>query len=98
MVCDEWIEDASFAIAQTFLNTAAVLEYQVAIVEGALPRSMLERLVAATQRQIGEIPSFGRQRPPVIAGHLGRSGAARGAAQLLLYRRYFSRNLEHMAA
>jgi hypothetical protein len=32
----------------------------------------------------------------VRAGHIGRSGAAQGAAQLRMVRRYYSRELGHM--
>ena len=33
---DDWIEDASFAVAQTILNTATVIEFETAIVETVL--------------------------------------------------------------
>jgi predicted NBD/HSP70 family sugar kinase len=92
----DWIEDASFAIAQTILNTATVIEFETAIVEAVLPRPGLVRLIDAIKQQIGLAPSLGRGQPAVEAGHLGRSGAAQGAAQLRLYRRFFSRDLQHM--
>ena len=91
-----WIEDASFAIAQTILNTATVIEFETAIVEAVLPRPGLTRLIEAIERQIELAPSLGRRQPAVEAGHLGWSGAAQGAAQLRLYRRFFSRDLQHM--
>jgi predicted NBD/HSP70 family sugar kinase len=95
-VLDAWIEDASFALAQTALNTATVLEYEVAIIESVLPGPVTRRIVEATRRHIAAFPSLGRHAPKVIAGHLGRSGAAEGAALLRMYRRFFSRDLAHM--
>jgi predicted NBD/HSP70 family sugar kinase len=93
---DEWIEDASFALAQASLNTATVLEYDVAIIESVLPRAMTDRIVEATRRHVDAFPGLGRSSPKVSAGHLGRSGAAEGAALLRMYRRYFSRDIAHM--
>ena len=92
----EWIEDTAFAMAQTILNTVTVIEFHVAIVAAVLPPPVFARVMAAIQRCIVELPNLGRDRPTVIAGHIGKSGAARGAAQLRFYRRFFSRELEHM--
>lgn len=95
-VVSEWIEDASFALAQTILNAATVLEFEFAVIEGALPQPILGRLIEAVARRIVDVPSLGRSRPSVKLGHLGRSGAAQGAAQLRMYRRFYSRELAHM--
>jgi predicted NBD/HSP70 family sugar kinase len=97
-VLGEWIEDAGYTMAQIFLNTATVLEYEFAVLEAAVPDRVRERLLEATRRHMLSIPSLGHGVPRVDAGHLGRSGAALGAAQLRLYRRFFSRELEHMEA
>jgi predicted NBD/HSP70 family sugar kinase len=95
-ILDVWIEDASYALAQTALNTATVLEYDVAIIEAVLPRAITDRIVEAVRRHVASFPSLGRNSPKVIAGHLGRSGAAEGAALLCMYRRFFSRDIAHM--
>ncbi|MDO8360783.1 MAG: ROK family transcriptional regulator [Devosia sp.] len=95
-VLAEWIEDSSFALAQTILNTATVLEFDFAIIDAELPVPLRTQLVEAVRRRILEVPSLGRTRPTVSSGHLGRSGAAQGAAYIWLYRRFFSRELEHM--
>ncbi|MEO8757841.1 MAG: ROK family transcriptional regulator [Devosia sp.] len=92
----EWIEDASFALAQTVLNAATVIEFDFAIIEAALPERIRIRLVEAVSRRVLDVPSLGRNRPSVRLGHLGRSGAAQGAALLRLYRRFFSRELAHL--
>jgi predicted NBD/HSP70 family sugar kinase len=97
-IVTDWIEDTAYTAAQIFLNTATVLEYEFGVLEAAAPAAIRTRLLEATRRHILDIPSLGHGVPPVEAGHLGRSGAALGAAQLRLYRRFFSRELEHMEA
>lgn len=95
-VVSEWIEDAAFALAQTILNTATVIEVDFAVIDAELPRPLLERISEAVGRKLLDIPSLGRRRPDVRMGHLGRSGAAQGAAQLKMYRRHYSRELVDM--
>ena len=95
-VIDVWIADAGVALAQCVLNAATVLEFDFAAIESGLPPAILTRLIDATAQEILKVPSLGRTRPAVKPGHLGRSGAAQGAAQLRMYRRYYSRELAHM--
>jgi predicted NBD/HSP70 family sugar kinase len=95
-IVEAWIEDAALALAQAILNTGAVLEIDFAVLESRLPRPMLDRLIEAVGNRIVEIPGLGHVRPSVRAGHIGRSGAAQGAAQLRMVRRYYSRELGHM--
>ena len=95
-VIDIWIADAALALAQCVLNAATVLEFDFAAIESDLPPAILSRLIDAMAREILDVPSLERTRPAVRPGHLGRSGAAQGAAQLRMYRRYYSRELSHM--
>jgi len=95
-ILSEWIEDAAFALAQTILNTATVIEFEFAVIEAELPRPILGRIVEAVSRKLVDVPKLGRGRPEVRSGHLGRSGAAQGAAQLRMYRRHYSRDLVDM--
>lgn len=97
-VLDKWIADASFALAQTIINTARVMEFERAVVEAVLPGPIIARLIEATREHIGRFPTLGRHSPAVAAGQLGRSGAAEGAALLRMHRRFFSRELAHMDA
>lgn len=96
MVLDEWIEDAALALAQTILNTCTVLEFDFAIIESELPQPILTRLIERVRARIAEIPSLEGKKPDVCRGHLGRSGAAQGAAFIRIYRKLFSRELAHM--
>jgi predicted NBD/HSP70 family sugar kinase len=95
-VLDAWIDEAAPAIAQVVLNTAAVIECEVAVLEAALPPPLRLRLVEAVSEQLGQIPTLGVRRPTLKEGSVGGSGAARGAAQLWIYRRFFTREIEYM--
>lgn len=95
-VLSDWIEDAAVALAHAILNALTVIEFDFAVIESGLPASTLQRLIEATSRKMLEFPSLVRPTPGVRAGHIGRSPAAQGAAQLRMYRRFYSRELEHM--
>lgn len=95
-ILSEWIEDTAFALAQTILNTATVIEFDFAVIDAELPQPILGRIIEAVSRKLLDVPTLGRERPEVRLGHLGRSGAAQGAAQLRMYRRYYSRALADM--
>jgi predicted NBD/HSP70 family sugar kinase len=96
-VVDAWIVDAADALAQTLVNATRVMEFEFAVIESALPPALTREVVAATQQRMDRFPTLGESSPPpVVAGALGRSGAAQGAALLRMHRRFFSRELAHM--
>jgi predicted NBD/HSP70 family sugar kinase len=97
-ILDDWIADASDAIAQAFINTTRVMEFESAVIESALPPAITQRIVDETRRHIERFPKVGAGHLPVIAGHIGKSGAAQGAALLRMHRQFFSRELAHMSA
>jgi len=95
-VVADWIEDASTALAQVILNTATVIEVDFAVIESRAPAPTLQRVVEATSRKMLEFPSLVRSTPTVRVGHVGRPAAAQGAAQMRMYRRFYSRELADM--
>jgi len=56
-----------------------------------MPRAIVERLIERVRHHIGQLPLLTPVPPNVMMGHLGASAAATGAAQLVLFRRFFSR-------
>lgn len=88
----EWIEDASRAIAKALLNTAAVFEFDTAVLDGVMPPAVLERLMEATRLHMDEMPVLTFDRPKLVKGHLGSAAPSVGAAYRVLYKRYFSRD------
>jgi len=75
------------------LNAATLAEFELVVLDGALPHHVLERLVTATADRVARIGAHRFAPPQISLGNLGRAGAAQGAAMLQIYRRYFSREL-----
>lgn len=93
----EWIEAAAAPLAMAIANTAAVIEYRVAVIDGIMPGPILDRLIAAVRAALDRLPTLTFDRPEVRRGHLGGAAPSTGAAYLPLYRRFYSRDLSHMA-
>jgi predicted NBD/HSP70 family sugar kinase len=97
LVIENWIADAADALAQTLMNATRVMEFELAVIESALPPAVTAEIVAATAKRLERFPTLVHNtRVPLVAGQLGRSGAAQGAALLMMHRRFFSRELAHM--
>ena len=92
-VVTEWLDEASVALAHVIVNTTAVMEFGTAIVDGIMPRPIVERLVEKVRERISVFPVLTTDRPAVVIGRLGADAPARGAALKPMYRRLFSRDL-----
>ena len=92
----EWIDEAAPALAKALLNTAAVIEYQNAVIDGTMPTEILDRLLDAVRAQLAALPTLTFDTPTVSRGHLGGAAPSTGAAYLPIYKRFFSRDLSHM--
>jgi predicted NBD/HSP70 family sugar kinase len=93
-----WIVASGSAMAEIILNTGAVLEIDLAIIDSTAPQPIIDRLVAATDGALSELVVIGFKRPHLVAGTLGARAAPLGAAQLTLFRKHFSRDLSDMLA
>jgi len=96
-VVGQWLEASAAALARVIFNTTVVIETQVAVVDGAMPRPLVERLVGRIGEHLASMPSASPEPARVVAGRLGPLAPAVGAAELLLYKRYFSRALADIA-
>jgi len=90
-VVTQWLDSAGLALANAIVNTHAVLELDKSIIDGVMPRPIVERLLERVQHHLATLPTLTADHPPVEMGHLGASAAANGAAQLVLFQRFFSR-------
>ena len=88
---DTWLDDAGRALANAVLNTRAVMELDLAVIDGIMPRPLVQRLLERVEHHITAMPCFGADRPAVVMGRMGGAAAATGAAQLLLFHCFFSR-------
>jgi predicted NBD/HSP70 family sugar kinase len=87
-----WIGECAHALAQIIHNTSAAVEINRVIVDGVMPRPLVERLVAETRRELAALPLMAFDVPEVMPGRLGREAVPRGAAFLHIFRKYFSRD------
>jgi len=90
-VATDWLDSAGLALAKAVINTSAVLELDKAVVDGVMPREIVERLHERVSDHLQALPTLTSEHPPVEMGRMGASAAATGAAQLLLFQRFFSR-------
>lgn len=83
---NEWAEDCSAALAQCFIAVWSLIDVDAIILDGALPRDLLERIIAATDERIKDyaveyiIPS------KIKLGQLGSTAQSIGAACLPVLR------------
>lgn len=87
---EAWLDEAGRALAIAILGTCALIDLNLTVIGGVMPREVVDRLVGRVRHHLSLLPSAGPS-PAVISGALGSSAAATGVGQLLLFRRYFSR-------
>ncbi|WP_240232365.1 ROK family transcriptional regulator [Devosia lacusdianchii] len=97
-VVSHWLDTAGLALAKAVINTRAVIEFDTAVIGGVMPRAIVERLLERVRHHMAGLPSGPSDPPSIDIGHLGASAAATGAAQLVLFRRFFSRAWNLFAA
>ncbi|WP_375449814.1 ROK family transcriptional regulator [uncultured Devosia sp.] len=93
-----WLDDAGRALAQAAMTAQAMVELDRASIDGVMPRPVVERLLERVQHHLALLPMLRTGHPVVSIGHLGAGAAARGAALLPMYKRYFSRAWNHFGA
>lgn len=82
---DAWIARAADAIAYAVLGAACLLDMQAVIIDGAIARAFLDRLLAAVELAMGRYEWQGVMRPEVLAGAIGPDAKVSGAAFLPLH-------------
>jgi predicted NBD/HSP70 family sugar kinase len=77
-----WIDRAAEGIAYAIVDALAVLDFEAAIIDGALPASVRARIVAATREKIAGLDTKGLPGAFVTEGSIGNRARAIGAASL----------------
>jgi predicted NBD/HSP70 family sugar kinase len=85
---DDWIATASRGIAHTIAAASAVIDFEAAVIDGALPRPVLERLLLGIGAGLRALDLSGIQPPALRPGSLGPIARALGGASLPLFDRY----------
>jgi predicted NBD/HSP70 family sugar kinase len=87
-----WLDDAGRALAQAAMTSQAMVELDRVSIDGVMPRPIMERLLDRVQHHLDLLPALRAGHPNVTLGRLGAGAAAKGAAMLPVYKRYFSRD------
>ncbi|KKB86034.1 hypothetical protein VW29_04700 [Devosia limi DSM 17137] len=86
----DWLDSAGRALAAAVVSTQAMIELDKTIIDGVMPRPIVERLLERIQVHLDALPTLTVGKPTIAIGHLGAAAAAMGAAHLPLYQRFFS--------
>jgi predicted NBD/HSP70 family sugar kinase len=83
-IVERWLEEAAAALAEAIVSAIAVLDFEAAIVDGALPPTLRGRLVALVERRVLELDRRGLSPVEVVEGSIGSAARAIGGACLPL--------------
>ena len=85
---DAWLADAAEGIAHAVAVAATVIDVEAAVVDGAFPRRVQERLVHAIEAELRRLDLSGIEPPQLRLGTIGPIARALGGASLPLFDRY----------
>ncbi len=81
----EWLEDCADALVHPLLSMSALLDLQAIVIDGNLPRTLVEWLVARLRTLLEAAAPEARRAPALRLGTVGQNAAAIGAAILPLH-------------
>jgi predicted NBD/HSP70 family sugar kinase len=79
---DGWLDQTAAGIAVAIVDSVAIAEFQAAVIDGAFPAAIRERLVARIQEKVGTLERKGLPPFTVVEGSIGNSARAIGGASL----------------
>ncbi len=85
---DDWIEDASFALAYAAVAAVSVLDVAAIVIDGAMPAGVRRRLCGRVAAQIEKLDRRGLTDVVVVAGAIGPDARAIGGAALPLIKNF----------
>lgn len=83
-----WIEDAARGLAYAIAASCSVIDFECVKIDGWMPTSIKERLIAEVDAQLSGLNLTGLEPPRIQAGAVGPDARALGAASLPLSERY----------
>jgi len=84
----EWLDDAADAMALPILSAVRVLDVPAVVLDGDLPRPLLDELIRRLEPMLAHASPESREPPRLLRGSVGREAAAIGAAILPLHLNY----------
>lgn len=83
-----WQRNAARAIAHAAVSASSIIDFECVKIDGWLPETLRETLVAEIEMEVSKFNLTGLQRPRIEAGSIGPDARALGAASLPLSDRY----------
>lgn len=87
-VLDRWIDTAAEALAHAIVGGVSVMDFQLACIDGALPRPVLVSLVAQVKSAVAAHDLQGLTPFEIAPGRLGAGARALGGAMLPIVENY----------
>ena len=87
-ILEPWLRDTSFAIAGAIHASMAILDLDAVLIDGWMPRTLRDRLVAMILADFETFDGTGIAAPAIQAGTVGADARALGAASLPLSARW----------
>ncbi|ACB96433.1 ROK family transcriptional regulator [Beijerinckia indica] len=84
----EWIEEASASLAHAIVAAVSIIDFGAAIIDGAFPSDVRQRLVEGVREKIAAMDTQGLLPFDVIEGAVGINARSIGAASLPLFARF----------
>jgi predicted NBD/HSP70 family sugar kinase/predicted transcriptional regulator len=85
---DEWIEEASSALAFASATALSVIDVEAIVIDGAMPAKVRERLIARTLKKFNALDRRGLSEVEIVAGAIGPDARAIGGAALPLIKNF----------
>ncbi len=85
---NQWIDGSAKALAFSIVSSSAVIDFEVAIIDGWLPRPVLKQLIEVIKKHIDDLNLTGLDVPKVHEGTIGKDARVIGAASLPLSERF----------
>jgi predicted NBD/HSP70 family sugar kinase len=94
-ILSAWIDQAAEGLAYAILSASTLLELEVVLIDGWIPKSVRAEIVARTTVALHKLDLAGIDAPVIKEGTVGAEARALGAAAIPLSQRYL---LDHNAA
>ncbi len=85
---DRWLATAARGIAHATATASAVIDIEAAVIDGAIPAAIRERLLNLVGVELGRLDLSGIDPPRLLPGSIGPVARALGGASLPLFDHY----------
>lgn len=85
---DEWLEEASFALAYAAVAAISVVDIEAIVIDGAMPVAVREKLTSRVAQQVETFDRRGLSDVTIVAGAIGADARAIGGAALPLIKNF----------